>query len=138
MYSSDLHLSPKFANYLAKIGLLEPLINCLKQHRERQNYPYVLNQKRIIKQSVFKALCEYHAGSSKKPKIDTLLAKTEEIADKIYGKDPMVSEEIFKDIQEAQKNLKDKPVVIPDTTPGVESIPIIEEGQETPQLGTEE
>lgn len=123
---SDLYLSPKFAHYISKIGMLEPLINSLKEYREHQNFPFVLAQKRIIKQSVFKALCEYHAGTAKKPKIDTLLAKTEEIAEKIYGKDPSASTEIFNDIQEAQKKLKENPV-IPDTTPGLESIPIIEE-----------
>jgi hypothetical protein len=138
MYSQDLTLSAKFSNYLAKIGILEPLINCLKQYRDHQNYPFVLSQKRIIKQSVFKALCEYYSNSPKKPKVDTLLAKVEEIAEKIYGKDPMASEEIFKDIQEAQKKLKEKPE-IPSTAPGVESVPIIEQGEGLPpELETEE
>ena len=119
MYSSDLHLSPKFANYLAQRGMLDALINGLKLYRDYQNYPYVLAQKRIIKQSVFKALCEYHAGTAKKPKVDTLVAKAEEIAETIYGKDPTASEEVLKDIVEAQKKLE-------------------EDQESSPELGTEE
>ena len=128
--TGDLQLSAKFANYLAKLGMLEPLVNGLKLFREYQNYPFVLAQKRIIKQSVFKALCEYYVGGAKKPKVDTLLDKVEQIAEKIYGEDRSASGEITKDLQKTQKELKEKL-----KTTSLESIPEqipIMEGDELP------
>lgn len=108
---ADLYLSPKFAEHLAHQGMLQPIVNALKQYREKQNFPFVLAQKRIIKQAVFKALCDLYSGSAKKPKADTILKTAESVADRIYGKDPSsASEEIMKQLKvEKEKTAEEKP-----------------------------
>jgi len=100
----DLHLSPKFADHLRKIGMLEALINALKSFRERENFPFVEEQKRIIKQAVFKGLCDYYGKGAKKPSVEQILKRTEEIADRLYGKMPKtVGEEITEEISKKKE-----------------------------------
>ena len=79
---TDLYLSPKFAYHLSRIGILTPLVHAFRQFRSNENYPFELEQKRIIKQSLFKALVEHYKG--KEVDIDTILEKAEELSDRIY------------------------------------------------------
>jgi len=101
---ADLYFSPKFANYLREIGMLEALINALKIFRERENYPFELEQRRIVKQAVFKGLCDYYGKGAKKPSVEQILKRTEEIADRLYGKMPKtVGEEITEEISKKKE-----------------------------------
>lgn len=113
MKSSDLYLSAKFADYLRNIGMLEALVNALKIYRERENYVFQLQDMRIIKQSVFKGLCEFYAsqGFNKEVDIEKILQETEEVAKRLYGERPKsVSEEITTEIKKrkVQKRKKAK------------------------------
>ena len=116
---ADLYFSPKFANYLREIGMLEALINALKIFRARENYPFELEQRRIVKQSVFKGLCDYYGKSQKKPSVEKILERTEEIADRLYGKERIstVGEEVVRKYEEAVKKYEKKES---------ENLPIIE------------
>jgi len=95
---SDLYLSAKFSDYLREIGMLEALINALKIYREKENYPFELKDKRIMKMAIFKGLCDYFSGNPKKPTVEKILERTEQIAERLYGKErpKTVGEEIIK------------------------------------------
>lgn len=58
MQSNDLQLSAKFSEYLASKGQLSALVGSLRQFREKENYIYELESKRIIKQSLTKSYAE--------------------------------------------------------------------------------
>ena len=106
---SDLQLSAKFANYLSSVGILETLVNSLKIYRERENYVFQLQDKRIVRQSVFKALCEFYAsqGFNKEVDIEKILEETQKVAERLYGDKPeTVAEEIVKEIKKAKKRSK--------------------------------
>ena len=132
-YNTDLNISPKFAGYLMNTGMLEALVNALKQFREKENYPFILAQQRIVKQSVFKALCDYYSNAEKKPSLKKLTEETEDIAKQFFGESPRVAQEIFDEVQDkikkiekADKKAPAKPVKeIP--IDGIKEIPIIEE-----------
>ena len=108
----DLYLSPKFADHLRKIGMLEALINAFKSYRERENFPFVEEQKRIIKQAVFKGLCDYYGQAAKKPTVEKILERTEEIANRLYGKMPKtVGEEVVEGFEKDKEKEENLPVI---------------------------
>lgn len=82
--NKDLRISAKFAHHLARLGMLMPLVNALRAFRDRENYPFYLEQKRIIKQAVLKAI-----GNEKltlqKISSEKFQKKLDEVADQIYG-----------------------------------------------------
>ena len=125
---ADLYLSPKFAKQLMDIGMLGPLIWELKKFREKENLPYHLAQVRIIKQAVFKALCDYYGKIGKKPSLDKILKTTEEVTEKLYGeKLPNVAEEFFHDIHKTPEGKKSLEEFEKTSKPETEKIPIIDD-----------
>jgi len=120
MQSKDLQLSAKFANYLSKVGLLEPLVNALKIYREKENYIYELESKRIIRQSLAKPYADIlgklsFGGDLEKTKKEfsqlkeILLEAIEKDAGRIYGEKPKtVGEEITMEMLKKAKANQEK------------------------------
>lgn len=137
---TDLHLSPKFANYLRSKGQLEALVNSLKQFRERQNYPFELKDKRIIRQSLGKIYGEIlgklsFSGEVKNVKKEFqeikkfLLEEIEKDVDRVYGVKPKTTgQEILEEATKESKKEFEKIKKAPRKEPEERSqIPIIEE-----------
>ena len=106
----DLYLSAKFADYLREIGLLEPLVNALKIYREKQNFPFELKDKRIMKMAIFKGLTDYYGQAKKKPSVEKILKRTEEITERLYGKEKpkTVGEEV---VEKSEKTKEEIPII---------------------------
>ena len=107
MAQKHLEISLEFANYLSEIGMLNALSNALKTFQEKGLYIYLeLEQKRIMKQSIFSSLCNDNAGKSTKNKktIEELEDLAIKIADDFYGSKPKtVAEEIVEKIEEVKE-----------------------------------
>jgi len=108
MPEKDLYLSPKFADFLADRGMLKALVNAYRQFREKENYPFEIENKRIMKQSVFKGLCEFYAsqGFDKEISIKDIIRETEEVVEKLFEEKPSVAQEITQEMLVNYKNAK--------------------------------
>mgnify|MGYP001560363573 CR=1 FL=1 len=119
-----LYLSPEFAYRLSKIGMLEALIHEYRKFKEDNNYPFELNDKRIIRQTIFKGLCDYYGNIGKKTTIEQILKQIDKIADEIYGEKPKNTAEItMEELREYQEKIKKNQ----EEKTAEEKIPIIEE-----------
>jgi hypothetical protein len=99
----------KFAEYLNRKGLLEPLIDSYKEWRDKENYPFQLKDKQIMFQSVFRALCDFWSsqGFNKEIDINLITQQAKEIVEEIskeYGLN--TREEISNDVIERIEKLK--------------------------------
>lgn len=123
MPKSHLEFSPEFSQYLESKGILEALNWAHREFKEHQNYPYELQDKRIIKQSLIKSYSElmghlFFTDNIEDTKNNFLKIKTflleeaEKDAERIYGNMPKVKEEFFEILQkqidkkQAQKETK--------------------------------
>lgn len=104
-----MNIDIKFAEYLQRKGLLEPLIDTYREWREAENYPFQLQDKRIIFQSVFKSLCELNATKSlnEEVSIDEIVSQAKAITDDVmkeYGQN--IKEKISNDVIERLEKIK--------------------------------
>lgn len=126
MMTRDLEISPKFAYFLNKQGMLDALVIAYQSFREQQNFPFAIKEKRIAKQAVFKGLCELYAsrGFDEKELITSkeILKEVDEVVSSIWNEKEslwnkrektesgkMVEETIIKQkekIEEVNKNKK--------------------------------
>ena len=120
----DLYLSAKFADYLREIGLLEPLVNALKIYREKQNFPFELKDKRIIKQALAKPYADLMGKLVEKGTNKVNLKKN------FLDLKNFIMEEVIKDAERVYGKEKPKTVgeeVVEKSEKTKEEIPIIEE-----------
>jgi len=107
----DFHYYLKLAAHLQKDGILFPLVYSLEKFREKENYPLELEQKRIMRQSIFSSLCNDNAGRVKEDKLsrEELVKLACEITDVFYseGEELKGSQKIAQEIVEDLKKEKE-------------------------------
>jgi len=107
----DFHYYLKLAAHLQRDGILFPLVYSLEKFREKENYPFQQEQKRIVRQSVFSSLCNDNTTRTGKDKLSRkeLVKLACEIADIFYseGEELKGSQKIAQEIVEDLKKEKE-------------------------------
>lgn len=103
MKNSDLELSPKFSLYLEKQGLLEPLVNALKQFREKENYPFLIEKKQIAYEAFLKSLLESRGYTVQKAKEIAWQMVKEMFEDDFFSRDTFDKTKPVKDMTDEER-----------------------------------
>ena len=107
----DFHYYLKLAAHLQRDGILFPLVYSLEKFREKENYPFQQEQKRIVRQSVFSSLCNDNTTRTGKDKLsrEELVKLACDIADIFYseGEELKGSQKIAQEIVEDLKKEKE-------------------------------
>ena len=109
MLTRDLQISPKFAYFLNRQGMLDALIIAYQTFREQQNFPFEIKEKRIAVQAVFKGLCELYASNES------------------FKKNPFNSKDIFKEANEIVNELWEEKEKLWNKRPETESGKMVQE-----------